>query len=162
MELEDRVEFRSSLNDMKALLLLNDTIPDQVVQLTEEPHLLLAEHEAGSYLVTDRIEDLRIEDAARYLWLTTLDLDVWNEVLGRHRTAIEGGRALETLAGDFAQAVEQVFGAQNRKRREIAEEIWVEWLGSTSQYGIHRYAGEPKARVLNVGTNRRFFGTSIP
>lgn len=132
MELEDRVEFQSALRDIKAFLLLNDATPDQGVHLTEEASLLLAEHEAGTYLVTDRINELRIEDAARYLWLTTLNLDVWNEVLSRHRAAIEGGQTLETLASDFAKAVEPILNAQNRKRRETAKEVWVEWLRSTS------------------------------
>jgi hypothetical protein len=132
LALDERKRLRSALKTMKALLLLNDVIPDEVLRLEDEPSLLLAEHQAGTYLVTDQIEDLRIEDAARYLWLSSLELPAWNAELSRHRAAIVNGSSLATIADDLVRVTALATDPTNRKRRKAANDIWVRWLQSTS------------------------------
>lgn len=130
LALNERIKLRSAIETMKTLLLLNDLIPGEVVPLQDEPSLLLAEHEAGTYLVTDQIEDLRIEDAARYLWLSSLDLSNWNSVLSKHRMAIENGQILKTIAEDLAGAIDLARSPENQRRREDAKKAWVQWIQS--------------------------------
>lgn len=142
----DRLIIRPSLNFMKAMLLLNDAADGMQGHVADEPSLLLAEHEAGSYLVADEIEDLRIEDAARYLWLSSLDLDVWKRVLMKHKEALSLEAPRDDMVGDFKPIVDGSSSPRHREIRNDAYNIWKNWLTFVSATSANDVSAQQDAR----------------
>ncbi|MCK7610947.1 hypothetical protein [Roseibium sediminicola] len=130
---DKRIEINTSINYMWRMLLLNDAVDPDGSIIPSEPSLLLAEHEAGSYLVSEKIEDLRIEDAARYLWLSTLDLPRWSEVLTKHINALKKGSVLDDFGSDLAGVSADVQSMEHKRLRQFAEKIWKKWISSASR-----------------------------
>lgn len=144
---EDRKKLRGALNTMKALLLMNDAMLGQISQLQDEPSLLLAEHQAGSYLVTNSINDLRLEDAVRYLWLSSLELSAWNAKLSEYREAIENGESRASIADDLERVASMATTPEKRRTRETAYKAWVQWVRSTM--------GDVEGQVSDIQERRR-------
>lgn len=143
---DDRLVIQPALNFMRAMLLLND-MDDEHPAAENEPALLLAEHEAGSYLTAMKIEHLQIEDATRYLWVSSLDLERWNEILSKHRTALTSDSPLrDELVADFRPIIENSSSEVRRKDREEASALWKTWRASSTAARTDEAGGTSEAR----------------
>ena len=139
--------------------MLNDPIYEDQVKVEDEPSLLFAEHDAGSYLVAEKIVDLRIEDAARYLWITTLNLIGWQEMLDKHIAALSSGDPLPDMPSDFSDTIEQVSTEVSQRNRKIANKIWVKWISSSTIAATKGLGGNQEARrraSLTLGQTSEF------
>lgn len=132
LSIDQRVEIRVSLNYMERMLFLNDVLDGYSAPVSNEPSLLFAEHEAGSFLVTKNIENLRFEDATRYLWISTLDLQKWCDALDKHISSLKSGVVSEKFGSDLSSIVTTVKHGGRRGKRELAEKFWKNWISSTS------------------------------
>ncbi|MCO6384601.1 hypothetical protein [Oceanicola sp. 502str15] len=151
---EDRQAIQPVLTYMKSMFLLNDALEGVSVFIEGEPSLLLAEHEAGTYLTAASVEGLRMEDAVRYLWLASLDLQSWTAVLKRHQEALEAGRPREDMAAEFAGAVEVAQSDAGRARRVAAEKAWTAWVKS-GQGAVDGAQGDVNSAVARAEKRRR-------
>lgn len=146
LTVEDRLVIQPALSFMKAMLLLNDALGDDHVTVEDEPALLLAEHEAGSYLTAEKIDKLRFVDAARYLWLSSLNLTKWNTVLDKHVAALVDDTPRDDLVDDFRPIISAASTEALRSDRRIASELWTKWLRSTNQASTSGAGGKTEAR----------------
>lgn len=143
---EQRIEINTALNYMWSMLLLNDAVDAVGGPVATEPSLLLAEHEAGSYLVAERVENLRIEDAARYLWLSTLNLPRWSEVLSKHVSNLRAGTLSPEFGPDLTSAASAVKSENHKQKRRVAEDIWIKWIKSATADSSETAGGKQEIR----------------
>lgn len=146
ISIDDRLVIQGALNFMRRMLLLNDAVSMDYVAVEGEPALLLAEHVAGSYLTAEKIEHLRMEDATRYLWMSSLDLPYWNDVLRKHQTALSAGSSRADMIKDFHPIIHNASTLERRSDRKKASKLWVNWLGSTKETTINGAGHQSEAR----------------
>jgi len=143
---EDRLVIQPALNFMRAMLMLNDASEDYA-PAENEPALLFAEHEAGSYLTAKKIEQLRIEDATRYLWVSSLGLERWKQVLSRHRVALSSGAPdHEAMVKDFGGIQKDSSSDARRTDRKKASDLWTKWLKASTASNTSEAGGTTEAR----------------
>lgn len=158
LTIKNRIKVRKSLDYMLAMLLLNDA-PDEISQRVEgEPALLLAEHQAGTFLVPGKVEDLRIEDAARYLWLSTLTLQSWRSTFAKHRYWLENGAPRSDLFADLEKAIERPSQAGAKEFRKKAHDIWFEWIQFTNESSS---SGSDKEKEKRIRSSLTLAQTSL-
>ena len=96
LTVDERKSINEPLNLLGGMLLLNDItdpINAEFPFIEGAAALRLAEHSPGSYLIADKIENLRIEDALRYHWVTTLEMRGWLAALEQlNRAIVEKGK----------------------------------------------------------------------
>lgn len=143
---DDRLVIQPALNFMRAMLMLNDASEDYS-PAENEPALLFAEHEAGSYLTAKKIEHLRIEDATRYLWISSLGLEQWEQILSNHKAALLAGtQRAEDMAEELRSVVANTSSENQRRDRKTANELWTKWLKSSTASGTNESGGTTEAR----------------
>ena len=148
---DDRKIIQPALTYMKSMLLLNAPWEGVSVPDPDEPHMLLADHVAGSYLTSETVAGLRMEDAARYLWLASLDLRHWSTLLKTHRNALVAGTPRSTMADDFAPIIAASKAPARKARRAQAASAWSDWL--TSSFGSG--TGTPDTQISEAERRRR-------
>lgn len=147
LTLEDRKLIQPAINFMHQMLLLNDATTAGYAPIKDEPTLALADHTAGSYLTADEVSALRIEDAARYLWLSSLELRRWHELLNTYKSALShDDPQLDGFAAAFAPIIEEFSTDSKRDDRSNAQALWITWLKSTSINSASDARGKDEAR----------------
>ncbi len=159
LETDRRIEIRKALNFIEAMLLLNDAISLEAgpPRIDDEPSLLLAQHTAGSYLVASKIENLRIEDAARYLWLSTLDLPSWSDALKKHTAALHNDTVLPNFGSDLTEAMKSASRADNKTKRKKAHRIWTRWFVESNNKKVDEEERRRRAS-LTLAQTSQFLG----
>lgn len=143
---DDRLIIQPSLNFMRAMLMLNDAGEDYA-PAEQEPALLFAEHEAGSYLTTKKIEHLRIEDATRFLWVSSLGLDHWKQILGKHKAALSAGvPSAAEMVQDLSTVIPNSTSERQRRDRRAASDLWTKWLKASTASSAGVSGGTTEAR----------------
>lgn len=122
MATEDRVAANTHLNRLQARIVYNQAaLQERWPHIPDEPSLPLAEITPGTLGLPDTLEQLRLDDAARYLWLAGLPM--------RDILAAEDHLRSEAATGDLAAALaplaDPAIGTANRR---IAAALWREWL----------------------------------
>lgn len=124
LENSERAALNEPILTLRALLSFNDaSLALQDHPVIEGPGLLLASQEVGSIGVADRVVDLRIKDAARLLWLSSIPM---NDIVSAERRLLrlaasekkeERARLADVLDG-FAER------ASDWTERERAATLW--------------------------------------
>lgn len=129
---DQRVAINTSMNQIGALLMLNDGS----MQEAEFPHigqteqLLLAEHAAGSYLIADAIQGLRVEDAVRYHWLATLDMPLWLEEFAKLEQTLRVEDDPAEHVVELEALLVRTMSKDFRNVRAFSQKVWTTWITS--------------------------------
>lgn len=129
---DERIAINGSLNTLGAFLLLNDLTgyDSEFPFLDDHAALRLAEHSPGSYLVAGKIENLRFEDAIRYHWLTTMEMESWLTSLDAFEIAIGSKADLDKHISEMTRLKELMLHEFNIEKRAFAEQVWNDWIKS--------------------------------
>jgi hypothetical protein len=128
MSTADKAEATSAIYYLIALMLYNDVGPSLgVAPIPDHPVLQLTEFEIGTLRAGSSVEELRVQDAARFLWLSSLDLP-----------ALEAGlakvKALTENPGSGAPIVQELSilkaSSADPRQRARAQEVWDSWLAA--------------------------------
>ncbi|WP_282604458.1 hypothetical protein [Pelagibius sp. Alg239-R121] len=127
-----RLAINSPLNTIGGLMFLNDPmgLEAEFPFLEGQSALRLAEHSPGSYLVADKIENLRVEDALRYHWMSTLEIKAWLKGLTVLQSSLSTEEDLSKATRELERLKNLVLSEFSLNRRATAERIWNKWIRS--------------------------------
>lgn len=126
---DTRVRINTAINPIQAILYFNthELVDFGMVPISGEQGLLLAEFDVGTMGSADTVEELRVQDAVRYLWLATIPMrKMMSEAdeLRRQASSIDLVE-VDQLAKQLTKFAET---SLNRESRDVARDLWLIWI----------------------------------